>query len=90
MTERQHGAATGAARGIGCDLWTDPLGQPREGLSHAADEAMIFLKEEVELKVPGEVDHPGRGGERFTPTSAVHSACYIDGTTVRRIHGYGD
>lgn len=89
MTDRQQIAADWAARGFGCDLWTDPPGQCWEDFTHATDELVTVLEGDMEFEVEGEVHHPRPGEELLIPAGAVHSARNIGSTTSRWLYGYG-
>ena len=77
MTNRQQIAADGAARGFGCDLWTDPPGQRWEDFTHATDELVTVLEGDMEFEVEGQVHHPQPGEELLIPAGALHSAINI-------------
>jgi len=74
MVDRDQIAAGWAARGISCDLWTDPPGQRWEDFTHAMDEVVIVLEGKMEFEVEGEIHHPEPGTELLIPAGAVHSA----------------
>ncbi len=86
--DRQKIAATWAARGFSCDLWTDPPGQRGEDFRHATDELVTVLQGQMEFEVAGRVYHPEVGEELLIPAAAVHSARHVGKTTARWLYGY--
>ncbi len=81
-------AANWEARGVSCELWTDPPGQQWEDFTHATDEVVIVLEGEMEFEMAGDVHHPQPGEELLIPAGAVHSARNIGSTTARWLYGY--
>lgn len=51
--DRERIAQKWAARGFGCDLWTDPPGQCWEDFTHPTDELVCVLEGQMEFEVGG-------------------------------------
>jgi quercetin dioxygenase-like cupin family protein len=85
--DRKKIAADWASRSFSCDLLTDAPGQPWEDFTHATDELVTVLEDEMEFEVAGEVHHPQMGEELLIPAGATHSARNIGKTTARRLFG---
>ena len=49
---RDNIAASWAARGFSCELWTDPPGRAWEDFTHATDELVTVLEGEMEFGQP--------------------------------------
>jgi quercetin dioxygenase-like cupin family protein len=81
-------AADWAARGFGCELWTDAPGQRWEDFRHPTDELVTVLEGRMEFEIEGEICHPKPGDELLIPAGAVHSARNIGQTTARWLFGY--
>jgi len=86
--DRKKIAAKWAARGFGCDLWTDEPGQRWEDFRHPTDELVTVLEGQVEFEVAGIVHHPQVGQELLIPAGTIHSARNIGTTTARWLYGY--
>jgi quercetin dioxygenase-like cupin family protein len=86
--DRDKIAEDWAARGFGCELWTDPPGQCWENFTHRTDELVCVLEGHMEFEVGGKVCQPKPGEELLIPAGAVHSARNRGRTTARWLYGY--
>lgn len=88
QVDRQEIAEAWAARGFGCDLWTDPPGQCWEDFTHPTDELVCVLEGQVEFEIGVQVSQPRPGEELLIPAGVVHSVRNKGKTTAIWLYGY--
>jgi hypothetical protein len=77
-----------AARGYSCDIWSDPPGQIWRDYVHAADELLMLIDGEIELRFAGKVLRPSIGEEIFIPAHVSHTVINIGSVTNHWFYGY--
>ena len=88
MIDRDRIATDWSARGFSCDIWIGAPGQRWEDFTHATDELVTVLEDEMEFEIRGQVHHPQPGEELLIPAGAVRSARNIGSVTARWLYGY--
>ncbi len=86
--DRQRIARDWAARGFSCALWTDPPGQAWADFVHAADELVMLIDGDIELRFAGRVLRPQAGEEVLIPAGVAHTVINIGTTTNHWFYGY--
>lgn len=86
--DRRKIAAEWAARGFSCDIWTDPPGQVWADFVHAADELLMPIDGELELRFSGRVLRPRPGEEVLIPAGVAHTVINTGPTTNHWFYGY--
>ncbi len=75
-------------RGFSCDIWTDAPGQVWANYVHPADELVMLIEGEIELRFAGRVERPAKYEEVLIPAGESHTVINT-GTTVNRwYYGY--
>jgi len=86
--DRHKVAADWAARGFSCDIWTDPPGQVWTDFVHAADELVILIDGDIEVRFSGSVLRPQAGEEILIPAGVSHTVINTGQTTNHWFYGY--
>jgi mannose-6-phosphate isomerase-like protein (cupin superfamily) len=86
--DRRKVAADWAARGFGCDIWTDRPGQVWADFVHATDELVMLVDGAIELRFAGRVLQPRPGEEVLIPAGVPHTVINTGSTTNHWLYGY--
>lgn len=77
-----------AARGFSCDIWTDPPGQIWQDYAHDADELLMLIDGEIELRMGEKVLRPSIGEEIIIPANVAHTVINVGSVTNHWFYGY--
>lgn len=77
-----------AARGFSCGIWSDPPGQVWEDYIHDADELLMLIDGEIEVRMNDRLLRPAAGEELFIPAGTVHTVINSGARTNRWFYGY--
>ena len=81
-------AKSWAKRGFGCSTWSDPPGQVWVNYVHHADELLMLVDGEIEVRINNTVLRPAIGEEIFIPSGTRHTVSNIGQQTNRWLYGY--
>lgn len=76
------------ARGFSCDIWTDPPGKIWQDYVHEADELLMLIDGEIEVRFDDKVLQPSAGEEIFIPANKRHTVINIGAVTNHWFYGY--
>ena len=76
------------ARGFSFGVFTDPPGQVWKDFVHDADELLMVVQGEVELKMQGQTIQCDTGKEILIPARVVHTVSNVGRTGSQWIYGY--
>ena len=76
------------ARGFSFGVFTDPPGQVWKDFVHDADELLMVVQGEVELRMQGQTIRCDTGKEILIPAQVVHTVSNVGSTGSQWIYGY--